>query len=340
MKLTSLLKQSLCLFSILLFGYTAGAQDIHYTQAFSSPLNLSPALAGLYGGEHRLTANGRNQWRSVPVDYVSVSASYDTKINYYPGKSGFFGAGIQVNHDIAGDSRLALLQVNGNLSYTQRLAKRHLITLGGQIGGGQRYFKTNDLTFNDQYIAGKPTLRGTNQPFQNLNKQFMTVAAGGNWRYQVEESRTFINAGGAIYHINRPDVGFYESSKILLPRRWSAYVLGTYMLTNNIDLIANYTQQWQGPHREPLMGIRGKFYLIDPQIRTFAIQVGGHYRFKDAIAPVVKLNLDHWEFGFSYDVNLSNFDPATNFSGGPEMSLIYTFQKIRPDICILCPEYL
>jgi len=314
-------------------------QDLHYSQRFSSPLNLSPALAGLYGGEHRIVGNARNQWNNVPVDYLSFSGSYDTKLNYEPGTSGFWGVGVQFNHDIAGYSRLQLTQLGLNVSYTKRLADRHLVTLGGQLAGGSRRFDQADLLFNDQFEPGKP-LSQTAQPIDNRSIFYPTVGAGANWRYQVRESRTFVNIGGGLYNLNTPNVNFFEGRDDKLERRASAFILGTYQLTDRVDLIANYTHQWQGPHREPLAGVRGKFYIVNPLVRTLAIQLGAHYRFDDAIIPVIKANIDNWEVGFSYDMNTSAFDTATDANGGPELAVIYTFQKIRPEICLLCPEYL
>ncbi len=331
----------LAIAALVLLGTTSvRAQDLHYSQNFSSPLNLSPALAGLYGGEHRLVGNARNQWNNVPVDYLSVSGSYDTKLNYQPGITGWWGIGAQFNYDKAGFSKLALAQLGLNLSRTQRLNDRNLLTIGGQLAGGQRYFDDDDLLFNDQFVPGKTALDPTNQPFQNMKRLYPSLSAGINWRYQLRESRTFINFGGGVYHINTPDVSFFESQDVELERRVSAYALGTLMLTDRVDLIANFTQQWQGPHREPLAGLRGKFYLQDPLVRTLAIQLGAHYRFSDAIIPVVKANIDNWEVGFSYDLTISEFETASNTNGGPELAVIYTFQKIRPDICLLCPEYL
>ena len=55
------------------------AQDIHFTQYYNSPLNVSPALTGVFQQDMRIALNWRNQWRSVPVDYRTYSAAFDTK---------------------------------------------------------------------------------------------------------------------------------------------------------------------------------------------------------------------------------------------------------------------
>ena len=335
--------QLLSLGLLLLCAATVGqlsAQDLHYSQIFSSPLNLSPALAGLYGGEHRVVGNARNQWRSATPDYVSGALSYDTKINYRPGLNGWFGVGVQLNYDRAGTSQLSLASLGLNGNYTRRLAERHLLTGGVQLAGGRRYFDTGGLIAPDQFNPGKPDLNPSQQTYDNTGRSYPSLSAGLNWRYQVPESRTFINIGGGVYHINNPDVSFMERNDIKIDQRYSSYVLGTLMLSSRFDLIANYTQQWQGPHREPMAGVRGKFYVANPLVKTLALQLGAHYRFDDAIIPVVVANVNQWEVGFSYDINTSRFNTATNANGGPELSVIYTFTKIRPDICLLCPEYL
>ncbi len=322
------------------FQLRLAAQDLHYSQIFSSPLNLSPALAGLYGGEHRLIGNARNQWRSATPNYVSSALAYDTKLRYSPGLPGWFGIGAQLNYDRAGDSRLTLASLGLNLSYTRRLAERHLLTGGAQIAGGSRFFDTRDLIATDQFNPGKPDLNPTQEVYSDLSRSYPSVSGGINWRYQVPDSRTFINFGGGVYHLNSPDQSFRSLDNVRLHKRYSAYMLGTLMLAPRFDLIANYTQQWQGPHAEPMAGLRGKFYVANPLVRTLAFQLGAHYRFDDALIPVVVANVNQWEVGFSYDINLSDYDTATNANGGPELSVIYTFTRIRPDICLLCPEYL
>lgn len=320
---------------------TVRAQDIHYSQQFNSPLNLSPALAGLFGGQHRVIGNARQQWRTVPVNYLTGSLSYDTKLAYRPGAGGFWGVGAQLNYDRGGFGDMTLAQLGLNLSRTQRLSDRHLVTVGAQLAAGQRGFDADDLVYPDEWNRADPTApTPTAQAFDRERQVYPSLSAGANWRYQVRDARTFVNLGGGLYHLNTPEVNFREEAPVELDRRYSAYVLGTYEVAPRFDLIANFTYQWQGPHAEPLAGLRGKFYVTDPLLRTLAFQVGAHWRLEDAVSPVVALNVDRWEVGFSYDLNVQGFHVATDAAGGPELSVIYTFRPIRPEICLLCPEYL
>ena len=53
------------------------AQDPTFTQFYSNPLYLNPALAGSTGCP-RINMNYRNEWPQLTGNYVTYSASFDT----------------------------------------------------------------------------------------------------------------------------------------------------------------------------------------------------------------------------------------------------------------------
>jgi len=55
---------TLALFLVL--SFQLHAQDIHYSQFDRSPLNINPALTGLFKGDLRFIGNYRSQWNRVP----------------------------------------------------------------------------------------------------------------------------------------------------------------------------------------------------------------------------------------------------------------------------------
>src|SRR4051812_45005783 len=91
------------LFPLLSLCSFLHAQDIHFSQFNASPINLNPALAGVFDGDYRFAGNYRNQWLAIPVPYKTYSLSTDMKLPYKIGK-GALGAGILFNTDKAGDS--------------------------------------------------------------------------------------------------------------------------------------------------------------------------------------------------------------------------------------------
>ena len=69
--------------SALCLSTLCGAQDIHFSQFYMSPLNLNPAMTGVMNCTQRFVANYRNQWASVlKADaYTTYSVSYDQKLS-------------------------------------------------------------------------------------------------------------------------------------------------------------------------------------------------------------------------------------------------------------------
>lgn len=62
----------------MLYASLLSAQDIHWTQFYAAPMNISPGLIGIFPGETRFMANYRSQWHSVPVDYSTLGLSVDS----------------------------------------------------------------------------------------------------------------------------------------------------------------------------------------------------------------------------------------------------------------------
>lgn len=55
-------------FAMLIASYVH-AQDIHFSQYYSAPLTINPALTGGFAGDYRAGVNYRSQWVSVTVPY-------------------------------------------------------------------------------------------------------------------------------------------------------------------------------------------------------------------------------------------------------------------------------
>src|SRR5262245_34526848 len=92
-----------------LIALAISAQDIHFSQFGNSPANLNPALTGVFAGDLRFIANYRSQWKSVPVDYRTLSAAFDSKLFHKAfGKSSYLGYGLVFNNDVAGDAQIGI----------------------------------------------------------------------------------------------------------------------------------------------------------------------------------------------------------------------------------------
>ncbi len=331
---------------LLLFAGALRAQDAHYSQFYQAPALINPALTGIYRGDVRFMANYRSQWHSVPVDYNTFTAFADMKFIQRTDRKGFFSGGLAFNYDYAGDSKLALANLNASVSYTQGFSSRAFGTIGFYMGGSQRAFKPGNLRFENQFDPEQGTYNpdlNNGENFDATNIFFVDFGAGINFRLQSEQTETLVDlldkrnkldVGVGIFHLNRPNQSFYDNAPVELPVRISPYASATLMLGMNLDLVANFTGQFQQEYRE-LVGMAGvKIHFNNRQLgRQFGLQLGAGYRFHDfgdAFFPGIELYWNGWNAGFTYDINISEFSIATRRRGGPEFSLRYIINKIRP----------
>ena len=315
---------------LLFFGIQmVNGQDLHYSQFFASPLNINPALTGIHKGDIRFTGNYRNQWNSVPVPYMTFSGAADMKF-LKEGSENFFSGGLLFNYDQAGDSRLRLGSLGLAGSYTMQAAEELFFTLGVKLGAGQRAFSLDDLTFDSQYDGAQfDPNRGIGEAFDNQNIFIFDIDAGANLRWQ-KSSRTKFDFGLGLFHINQPIHPFYESNDVKLPMRLAIHAIGGFEIASKLDLLLRGIYQTQGPHSETNLGAGLLIHLNQNLGKEFGLELAGHWRLNDAIAPMVRLHYRNLQVGFSYDINNSAFDIATLNRGGPEFSLIYIVTKVKP----------
>jgi type IX secretion system PorP/SprF family membrane protein len=331
---------------LLLFGWIGvQAQDFHYSQFFNAPVYLNPALTGVFNGDLRLQGNYRDQWTDVPVSYRTFSLMADKKFIRRTDRSSFFAAGLGLNYDQAGDGRLSWSDLNLNASYTHYLSEGMFLTLGGRAAVAQRRFEPEALRFADQFNFGTgafdPAFR-TGEDFARTNHVFPDFSVGVNFhwqaldryqRYDYKEERSKIDVGIALMHLTTPDQTFIEDIDVPLYRRFSAYAQGVLQLNAPLDLVGGITGQFQGPYREYVAMGGLRVHLNTEPGKQLSLQGALGYRFAefgDAFYPMLQLEYNAFRVGFSYDINISDFNVATQRNGGPELSVRYVFKKVRP----------
>jgi type IX secretion system PorP/SprF family membrane protein len=322
------------------------AQDIHFSQIGNSPMNLNPALTGIFEGDIRLTGNYRTQWNKVPVEYQTFSAAYDMSIYNERYEHQFFSGGLLFNYDQAGDSRLTLNNIALAGSYAHRIGRGQFLSVGLMGAINQRKFDTEDLRFDRQFDNESRQYdpnASTGESFQNnSSKSLADVSAGINWHYRVpkREKRTSFDVGLGVMHFNKPNKSFLGEKEEKLPIRWSPYAFGNIQLADKLDLLLQGTYQFQSEYKELALGFGGQFHLDTDYDEELALQLALNWRTDDAIVPMIGLRYRMWKAAFSYDVNTSQFQITTNNRGGAELSLIYIITRVRPLATKICPIYL
>ncbi|MBT8231860.1 MAG: PorP/SprF family type IX secretion system membrane protein [Saprospiraceae bacterium] len=323
-------------FSFLISWSASDAQDIHYSQFFNSPLNLSPGLTGVYNGDQRYHLNYRQQWASVPVDYVSGDFGADFKFRQK--NNNYIGLGALINYDEAGALNLNLTGINLFASYGLKLSAKSELTPAITISYAQRRFDAQSAETGNQWdgVAYNPSI-----PAEVLgvdNTSFFDVGAGINFRHQ-SAYRKHIDLGVGAYHLIKPTESFnpnasYDSKR---PLRLSVYAMINYPLSGGLDFIINGLYAKQEAYTEKV--INGQFKIYMGRAQSAALYLGGGYRVDDAWYPMAAIEIGRVYGAFSYDFNISDFEFVTDGKGGPELTLRYIIANIPTGINKPCPLY-
>ncbi|WP_236980684.1 PorP/SprF family type IX secretion system membrane protein [Membranihabitans maritimus] len=315
----------------VLFGYQVFTQDIHMSQFDHSFRIMNPALTGIFNGEHRLEGNYKRQWKQVPVDYMTFTGSYDSKFQPPTSDNSLFGYGLNLNYDRAGFSKLSLLQIALNGSYSHFLNPNNIITGGLQVGFGQRTLRQDDLSFDGQFINGQyDPANPTGENFDRMNASFFHLAAGLNYRYQTEKNS--LNIGTGFFNINKPAQNFLESDNPpRLPLRTTVYGDLWLGLGDRFRWNLNAGSQWQSSYEELTFGTKFEFHVNQRRGDDLFLSLGSYARLStmwDAVSPYVGIRYNSFDVGVTYDINVSQFNVATNQRGGPEVWVRYIIKDV------------
>lgn len=325
---------------LLLLSSASLAQDIHFSQFFSSPLITNPAATGNFDGTYRFAGNQRRQWQSISATpFQTLGGTVDMNAPF--GAKGL-GAGLGIYHDVAGDSRYRTFIADLFLGGRFRLGpSRDLIV---SVGGGFQFFNwtydINRLSFNSQFngIRYDPSL-GHGETGPAMSGKVFSPMAGAMVEKRYSK-RKAIALGFSGFNLTRPEMSSLGGSR--LPLRRNLHLLSTFKIAEKWDLMPSGQWMAQGPHREFLVGSRVRYYLANSPTEFRTVQFGLFGRPGDAGYVFVGMERDLFYAGLSYDINLSSLNTATDFRGGWEVSLIYIIATVREKTRRLrqCPDYL
>ncbi|MFA6923593.1 MAG: PorP/SprF family type IX secretion system membrane protein [Bacteroidales bacterium] len=315
--------------SCFLFGFNCYSQDIHFSQYFSSPLFLNPALTGQFNGNFRFACNYKSQWVAVANNsFKTFANSIDASIY----KDKLF-MGLSFFNDKAGDSKMGLTEVNLSIATRVPLNKNNSLTAAIQNGGAQRSIDFSNLTWDNQYDGNtfnKSLPSGEKHNISNFN--YFDLSAGLCLISKINDNVNF-NSGIAGFHLNNPKQCFIYSDNKL----HSKLTIHSYMefkqKKSNTTLIPSIIILKQGTAYETDLGFMIKYKLgMDSKYTGVNVSsnltLGGFYRINDAAILYARLIYkNNYSIGLSYDINVSPLNTVSNAKGGGEISIIYIFEK-------------
>lgn len=332
----------LLLFGLITLQRTASAQDPHFTQFFASPLSLNPAFTGLFSGDFRVAANYRSQWSSIATPFVTSTISADMGIlkNVIP-YNDIWGVGAMVLYDRTGGGGLKSSYVALSTSYHKGLDAQGLksIAVGFQVALVQKRLDFTKLLFENQLTnLGFDPSMPNGEYFPNSSISYPDYNVGVLYNASMGE---FGNMywGGSYYHISHPNESFLDEN-YPLHSRLTLHGGGGFAPSPLTRIYLSGLFMQQSSAQEFDIGGALGFVLNDQPLNANLLYIGSWFRWGDAINPYVGFEINNWHIGLSYDINVSTLNPASNYRGGFELSMIYIYQKPNSSKRIInCPKF-
>ncbi len=345
--------KKILLSSGIILGMSMGgwAQDVHFTQYFTSPLTLNPAQTGLTQNDWRASANFRTQWYTVSNNpYVSGTIAFDLPLLRGKLPEGdALGVGLLGLYDKSGSGGLQNTTVGLSLAYHKAFGmdKQHTVSLGIQGYLVQKSINFDKLVFGDMFDPANPSQpKQTQESLSNTDLTYPDFNAGLMYSGRVAEKAT-LYAGAAFYHLTRPEERFLSGAGTAqkINMRYSLHLGGSFEMNENTVMYLSTMYQKQGPASELLLGGAVGFVMNpghDEYVRSTIFYLGGWYRYGDALAPYVGFEWSRMKIGVSYDVTMSRAQNMTGGQGAYEVSVIYNgvINKVtRRTYNFACPKF-
>ncbi len=309
----------------------AGAQDIHYTQFYNTPLTTNPALTGVVPGAWRVGVIYRNQWFSgvhngfFNSPYQTPSVSFDMPISV-GSKGDAVGVGAFILYDAAGASSFGTFSAQASGSYIKKLGANHQLSAGLQIGFTQTRYKNPQ--FASQYQGNEfngNILSGVNlQPdvkYVNLNV--------GLLYYGKLTSKISLYLGGTIFNTTVPKYNLSTGQD-----KKSLYLRGNisggmdFTIGRRFHILPSVLWMRQSVTNELNTGV-GFGYDINMRtnitlgIYNRANDIITKYHQAESVIAYAGFQVKGFKLGASYDFTMSKFKEAGGGTGGFEISLMY-----------------
>lgn len=302
---------------------TAWAQDPQFSQYYEAPLYLNPGFTGITP-QHRIAANHRIQWPSLPKAFTTYALSYDVFVNEL--RSGF---GLLITTDKMGSAGWRTSTVGMLYSYKVKLSSKVVFSPGLYFGYGSNGLDRtkirvgNGLTYGDEdeYSPVDPALNRLG------NQSYFDFGAG----FLFYSKKVWL--GTSFSHMNQPNLSILNDVSEL-PMKTTIHAGARLSLNPGIRgekrghyLTPSAIYRMQGKSFSQLdVGLN---YHIDP------VSVGVWYRGKpfdktvinsvaqDALILTLGLYFKNLSVGYSYDFTVSEMETASG--GAHEISLVLQF---------------
>ena len=332
------------------------AQDPHFSQFYSTPLNFNPALAGTIDGTFRINTIYRDQWFTAlddPLTSFSLGADLKLPLNSrFKKKPDVIGLGIAFNSDRVSTFNLNSTSVNLIASFHKSLSQKKdkYLSLGSSFGINQRSVNYENLFFEDQYNTLDAFNLATSEVLPANNFGFIDLSVGLNYSDKTDTRK--INTGIAFFHLNRPNISFYSQEDcaaciVETENRLKPKLTGYFSITSDINpdfaISPRLLVQVQDQFKELTLGTNLIFKLSP--VTGSAFHIGTWLRGVDhvdspgmeSIIFMVGFEKKNFLLGLSYDHHIK--DLTSYRIGLNAFELSFTYIGEHDNSFDLCPKF-
>lgn len=301
--------------------HSVAQTDPHFTQNYTYPLYLNPAMTGSSDGEYRVSAIYRTQWGSVSNPYRTTAISFDARTNKN------IALGVNLLNQSAGDGGFNYTNAYASVAYTGVKFGRdnnHRVVLAMQGGIINRRVDESKFKWGEQWnpITGYNESNAITETFARTSYTTLDIGAGALYFDATPDKKTNAFGGFSVFHINRPKdpiISTQSAELNTIPLRYAIHGGVSFNLFERTSIIPHALYMKQGTASEAMLGVYAQ-YNVNAETD---VMIGGYYRAKDAIAPFVGLDWRNFIVGLSYDANTSKLGSLTRNVNSFELSLTY-----------------
>ncbi|RFS20531.1 type IX secretion system membrane protein PorP/SprF [Chitinophaga silvatica] len=301
------------------------AQDPHFSQYFTSPMTLNPAITGQGVDDWRMGINARSQWWGEAIKpYYTLTTSLEKSIVVGNNNLGLGGS---VLSDQSNGGILKNNYFSFSTAYHLKLDNldRHTLSAGLMGTYANRILDATKFLYQSQ--LGSMGFQRDLPPNDAVNIQknrYLDVSGGLYYNYNRDNYG--ISAGAAIFHAARPSEGAYNNSEYKIPRKLSLQAGGWINSGTANSFHLSTIADFQGGNSIYTVGGIYKIGMDDGLLHS--INVGLWERFGDALYPYFGVETSRWIAGLTYDYvqsDLKNFQSVQSM----ELSFVWQFGKKR-----------
>lgn len=342
----------LILVSSFFFSVSLHAQDRYFTQFYTVPLDINPALTGAIDGSYRVSMIYHDQWQGILGNpYQTYGVFGDLRFEVGRNSKDYAGTGISVVADRTGVFNFNTTQINLSAAFHKFLDAQSVQYLSGglYLGIVQRSVNYENLIFDDQFNGLDQYSFVTRENLPENNLAHADLGIGLN--YAMEASKTFRLSGGmGLGHLLAPSISFFrrtegqeDSEDITLKSKLTVYANADVALNEAVTLLPRIAFVSQGHVSMIQFGTHVRFGINNHNNNAFHLGAGFRLAKEleslkpSSLMALSGIELGSFLLGLSYEYSLD--DLANDRLGQGLFELSFTFIGEYENTDQLCPSF-